>query len=140
VNGSPSGGPKNPVDPRPWVIAISNGRNLIGQTAQQFTSPPRGGFSLRPVYEVQPQAQMNPQTGQIAVSHLVVPLLLLAGLKSVDVPEGAIIIPLDELSRNERSNLMAGIENCQAMIRAARLAESGIAVPTQDQVSKIVKG
>ena len=106
-----------------WLIIISQGRTMIGKQAPLLGAPNR----ISPIFELQPQAQATPR-GELQISHLILPLLLLASIRSIDLPQGAIVIPVTGLSNNERKGLRLAISNCEQMVESARLAESGIAI------------
>lgn len=99
-----------------WVIAQTNGLTLVGR---------RMGDTLSPVYEMKPQ--IVPHQGQAMAIHPCVPVWLF-GVNSVTLPSGALVVKVDALSRQDRTELAASVEQAAQMSRGKRARESGIAV------------
>jgi hypothetical protein len=118
-----AGAPSNIQWAEDWLIIVAQGKTLIGKQSPLLGSPLR----ISPVFELQPQAQAMPN-GQIQIAHLVLPLLLLASIKAIDLPQGAIVVPVTSLSTNEKRGLRLAISNCEEMVASARAQESGIAI------------
>ncbi len=112
-----------------WVIVLAAGRSLLGK---------EDGPYLSPVYELQARMQEGPQG--VAIGHVVMPLLLLSSIRKLDVSTAPITIKVDDLSPTERKSLAGAVLRCDDMLRAMRLADSGlVAVPAGATVSKLVK-
>lgn len=99
-----------------YVIAQTNGLTLIGL---------RTGETLSPVYELKAAMQQGPQ-GQVAIGHHAFPVLLLGSLDEIDLPAGALIIPITALSKGERAGLAGAVKNAEAMATQMRAAAAGV--------------
>lgn len=106
-----------------WVIAITNGKHLLGKRMPEGGSVGMG-LRLSPVYEmrtlelvgqVHPQAPPMIQPAGWAVG----PLLDFGELTWVDVPECAIIIDATRLDEKAQASLMQGVERVQKAVSAA---------------------
>lgn len=114
----------NGVDDRPlggWVIACVGVLVLIGQP--DFESDVR--LVLRNPLELRPH-MMADQRGSVQIGHVCNPCLLLASLDRVTLPPDTLTIPLESLSLHERRQLAAAVRQGDEMIKAIRLAQSGI--------------
>lgn len=117
------------VDLKGWVIAIASGTTLIGQPVKGDVRYV-GREVLSPVYELKCSlVQGREGTG---IVHAAFPVCLLGSVRAVDVPAGAIVIPVDELSKTERRSLAAGVQNAEGMVAAMRAAESGVVLAGAD--------
>ena len=101
-----------------WIVVVAHGLTLIGK--------PQDGRRLGPVYEIKPQLQQSPQG--LAFAHLVLPFLLLADVRSVAIPEGAILVECSDLGHEMQKTLSRAILGADEMVRAMRAQASGIAL------------
>ena len=114
-----------------WVIAMVGGRCFIGpRVGGKFTADNPGAtrMKLSPVYELSRGLIQGPQ-GQLAIQNAVMPVLMLSGVDSLDLPEaGTAIIPFSVLSDGEREAMAGGVKSAESMRSQMRAAESGIVV------------
>jgi hypothetical protein len=103
-----------------YVIAQTNGLTLLGLLT---------GRTLSPVYDLKAGMQQGPG-GSINISHACFPVLLFGSLDEIDLPEGALTIPITSLSRTERAALRAVVENGEKMAQAMRAAAAGVTLAT----------
>lgn len=107
-----------------WAIVIAHGQTMIGKCA--------GVRSLSPVFAltcvmqmVQPDPRRPPQ---LMTVRQVTPLLTFPTVREIDVPSGAIVVPIEQLSRQERVELARSVDSCEQLILAMRAQESGISI------------
>lgn len=104
-----------------WVIAQSNGLTLIGC--------PDPGRYLSPVFHMQPNLVQG-QGGGAAPIHPCFPVFLLA-IDHLELPPGALIVPVETLSKPERAQLARFVEQADQMLQQMKAAASGIALAKQ---------
>lgn len=75
-----------------WVIAILGERALVGRQREG---------ELSPVFDLRSGIQLGPQ-GQLGRPCIAAPVLGFASIKSLPLPNGAILIPVVELSRDDQ--------------------------------------
>jgi hypothetical protein len=113
-NGKTNGAHSTPKLER-WLIVISNGRTLIGDP---FLTEERE-LGLSPVYELHggmvPQ-QVRPGVVQVSWSIQIWPLLGLASLDKLAIPEGGIVIEFSSLSEMERKAIAEQVAACERNI------------------------
>ena len=92
--------------------------------------------ALSPVYELisgkLPSIAMTPQGPAMVVANLapvVGPVMGLASIRSIEVPDDAILIRVNSLDDADRRAVMAAIGACEDEMRKARAAASGIVLP-----------
>ena len=147
----------NGVDASPiadWVIASTNDKLLIGKPKWNLGVPARI-VGLGPVLELQinivqtplrdPQGNLMPLKDpqgnlvpgpdgrpqaivQTQVVHTTVPVMFLSSLRSVELPEGALIVPVAELSREDRNRLLMAVKQGEAIQQNMRSADTGVAL------------
>jgi hypothetical protein len=108
-----------------WSIVVTNGLVLIGHELRCTSTEDDGTRRLQPAYELKPQLMQGPQ-GQTGIGHAVLPLLLLGSLSVVDVPEGAVWIPVASLDLAERRGMEKAVAQCEEMTQAMRRQRSGV--------------
>lgn len=109
----------NGIDPAPlagWVIAQSNGLTLIGKHV---------GTKLTPVFEMKPQLAQGRAEGFAQPMHFCFPLWLMS-ITEIELPEGAIIVPVESLGKMERLQLHKFVEAAGNMLEQMRAAAAGI--------------
>jgi hypothetical protein len=138
-----------------WVIAICQGKDLIGQphyagrplrsvggsVVGRSTDPGRIE-RLSPVFELQIKIEVlqamdvrtrqpardpqgNPMLQQRA-QYSAVPVLLLASLAGIELPEGAILIEVASLSPEDRKRVAACVAQAEGMQANMRAAETNL--------------
>jgi hypothetical protein len=104
-----------------WVIAQSNGLTLVGL-------PTYGGegkiHSLSPVLHMQQNLAQGPNGGATPI-HPCFPLFLFA-INEVQLPGGAIVIPVALLSKVERDHLAKFVEQGMEIMGQMKAAAMGI--------------
>jgi hypothetical protein len=134
-----------------WVIAICQGKDLIGQphyagrplrVAGMKAGDPGRIVSLSPVFELQIKIEVmqvmdartrqpardpqgNPMLQQRA-QYSAVPVLLLASLASIDLPDGAILIDVASLSPEDRKRMASCVAQAEGMQANMRAAETNL--------------
>jgi len=111
-----------------WVIAIAHGKTLVGlPTSDPESRPP---LKLLPVYELIAMMQLvqsrPDQPPQLMTMRQCFPLLTFPSIRVVTVPDNAIVIEVEMLSRQERRELGKAVEGCEHMIGAMRAHDAGI--------------
>ena len=101
-----------------WVIAQTNGLTLVGK---------RTGDTLSPVYEMKPQLVSH--QGRSMAVHPCLPVWLF-GVDEITLPAGAFVVEVGALSRQDRSELAAYVEQAAEMSRGKRAQESGVVLAT----------
>lgn len=118
-----------------WAIVQSNGLTLIGKVVASppmlmVTGPRRGEVvshcRLAPVFEMKTNIMQGPRGENVAV-HPCFPVWLL-GVQEIDVPDGAIVVPVESLHKTDRRGLAKFVEQAEQMMRALRAEQSGITV------------
>jgi hypothetical protein len=102
-----------------WAIVVTNGVRLVGRYTSQVwqTGQPR---TLSPVYELRPVGVMQqaaPNRPPIIVcggDNLSAPLGF-ESLDTLDVPEGAMVVPLAKMAAGERAQLAKGIDEFEKL-------------------------
>jgi len=152
----PNGADASPI--ADWVIASTNDKLLIGKPryVPPFADAhPVRVASLSPVFELQinivqtplrdPQGNLMPLKDphgnlvpgpdgrpqaivQTQVVHTTVPVMFLSSLRSVELPEGALIVPVAELSREDRNRLLMAVKQGEAIQQNMRSADTGVAL------------
>jgi hypothetical protein len=112
-----------------WIIAFSQGRTFIGRPAMT-PAPDRAPMGLLPVFELHIQPAQGPG-GQQLIHFSAFPVLLLASIRALYLPEGAILIQVSELTAPEQKRLYAAVEQGAALQEQLRLADSGIALASE---------
>lgn len=102
-----------------YVIAQVQGLTLIGLLT---------GRTLSPVYDLKAGMQQDPRNGSINIQHACFPVLLFGSIDEIDLPEGALVIPIASLSMGERRALSTAVENGSKMAQAMRAAAVGVTV------------
>ena len=118
-----------------WAIVQSNGLTLIGKVVASppmlMVTGPRSGevvsyCRLAPVFEMKTNIMQGPRGENVAV-HPCFPVWLL-GVQEIDVPDGAIVVPVESLHKTDRRGLAKFVEQAEQMMRALRAEQSGITV------------
>jgi hypothetical protein len=99
-----------------WVIAVAHGMRFVGRLQ---------GTTLDPAYELQVQMGPNGQGG-VAIAHSAIPMCLLPSWKVVTLPVGALVQPLQALSKADRDILFNAAKQAEEIARSIRSAQSGI--------------
>ena len=129
-----------------WVVAQVQGMTLIGKASRGLSECGRGSLAalghetivipvpipdewygmhvsaLSPVFELKPQMAMAREGMQIA--HPCLPLWLL-GVKSLDLPEGCVVVPCESFTRSQRVNLLRGVRAAEGLEAQFRAEEAG---------------
>jgi len=58
------------------------------------------------------------------------PILSLASLKSLPIPDGSIVTPLEDLDDFDRRSILAAINQCETQLRENRAKRAGIVTAT----------
>ena len=107
-----------------WSIVCVQGHTLIGKFSDLSRLEP--AFALTCVMQmVQPDPRQAPQ---LMTMRQVTPFLTFPSIRSIDIPFGAIIVPIETLSRKERVELARSVDSCEQLILAMRAQESGISI------------
>ena len=128
----------NPLDG--WVIAQCHGLTLLGKqatTERQVPAAIAGNGEvfgtqtakvdcLSPVFELK-TAMAQDGRGNAGPVRMAFPLFLFA-ISSVELPEGALVVPSESLSRTEQNELRRAIDVGEDMLSKAKAAASGITV------------
>ena len=103
-----------------WSLVCVAGKDLLGRLE---------GRTLRHVYQYQAQVQQLPN-GSIGIGRICLPLMMLASLDQLELPEGAgaIVLPCEGLDRDEQHQLRKAMLQCDEMVRSMRAAAAGIVV------------
>jgi hypothetical protein len=123
-----------------WSIVCVQGYTLIGKVSSlemhEATLDP--AFALTCVMQmVQPDPRQAPQ---LMTMRQVTPFLTFPSIRSIEIPLGAIIVPIETLSRKERVELARSVDSCEQLIMAMRAQESGITVaPAGAKLTPMVK-
>ena len=104
-----------------WVIAQSNGLTLVGLP---ITPGVKGDMVLRPVLNMQQNLAQGPNGGATPI-HPCFPLFLFA-INEVQLPAGAIVIPVASLSKVERDHLAKFVEQGMEIMGQMKAAAMGI--------------
>lgn len=117
-----------------WVIVLSNCKQLIGKAAETGKSKPSGEYewqlTLRPVFELNVQPVQGPQGG-VAINYTAVPVMLIASIDGLTIPDGAIVVRCETMSRSEQGRLHAAVNNAEQLQRQLRTADAGISLVTE---------
>jgi hypothetical protein len=106
------------IDLTGWVIALLGSRSLIGKP--EITA---AGLSLSPVYELTVQTVSSPK-GPLS-RRIVRPVLFLASVTDLEMPENITIIAIDKLAKNEQADLAMEVTVAEDMAKSLR---SGLAI------------
>ena len=118
-----------------WAIVQSNGLTLIGKVVASppmlMVTGPRSGevvshYRLAPVFEMKTNIMQGPRGENVAV-HPCFPVWLL-GVQEIDIPDGAIVVPVESLHATDRRGLAKFVEQAEEMMRGLRAEQSGIKV------------
>ena len=119
-----------------WAIVQSNGLTLIGKVAPPIwvrhmgEAEPRRldgqPTKLSPVFEMKTNIMQGPRGENVAV-HPCFPVWLL-GVQEIDIPDGAIVVPVESLHATDRRGLAKFVEQAEEMMRGLRAEQSGIKV------------
>ena len=107
-----------------WAIVQSNGLTLIGKVVRSV--PCQDHEKLSPVFEMKTNIMQGPRGENVAV-HPCFPVWLL-GVQEIDIPDGAIVVPVESLHKTDRRGLAKFVEQAEQMMRALRAEQSGITV------------
>lgn len=126
--------PDDPDLPEPrrvkgWVLACTAGLQLVGQFDKG---------TLEPVYEFKPQIAQTPQGLQ--VSHICLPLMMLASWRKVRLPVGTIVQPVDELSKADRDQIFRAVAQGEEMAKGLRMAQAGVVAPAAGALAAMRAG
>lgn len=147
-----NGAPLSPIGG--WVIVVVAGKDLIGQPHYERAPLSVAGskamrgtgriVSLGPVYELQIKIEVmqaidartrqparDPQGNPIIqqrTNYSGVPVLLLASLSEVMLPDGAIIIEVDTLSREDKQRMAACVAMAEQTQKNMRAAETNLSL------------
>lgn len=116
---------KNPrlIDLAKWMIAISGSKTLIGRP--RLREP-----VFDPCYELSAQIGRDPNTGIIVmIQYFATPLAGLWTWTSTELPPGAILKPVGELSRAEIDALTSAVTKCQISIEQLQANNAGLVLP-----------
>lgn len=98
-----------------WVIVLAAGRALVGRP---------DGICLSPVYDFMsgslPAIAQTPKGPAVVVATMTpnaAPVLGLASIRKVYIPDGAIVIPLSDLSEGERDAVMKAVDAVEESVR-----------------------
>jgi hypothetical protein len=110
-----------------WVIALTNGLALIGRRTTMYRDDTGAAIrTLGPVFELK-TAMAQDGRGNAGPVRMAFPLFLLS-ITEVELPDGALVIPCETLSRAEQSELRKAIDVGEDMLSKAKAAASGISV------------
>jgi hypothetical protein len=99
-----------------WAIVSVGAVTLIGKLV---------GEVLAPVFELRAAIVQTPNGNGLA--HQCFPLWLL-DVRSVKIPGGALVVPLEDLSRDARKRLANAVRGGEEFQQGIRVADSGIAL------------
>ena len=107
-----------------WAIVVSNGLTLIGKYhAKEERDLPR----LEPVLQFSTGIGEAPwRKGRAGSMHMVQRLFLLTSLKKLDIPEGAIVILMEDLSDEDRLDLGKWVALEENFTKQLRASQSGL--------------
>lgn len=109
-----------------WAIVVTNGVTLLGRKSMvDATGAARPALS--PVFALQRAIVPTPR-GTALVTQCQ-PFLALSSVTSLAIPSGAIVVPVEELSSDERKSLAEAAEEAEAMRQAISRGPSSIAMP-----------
>lgn len=110
-----------------WVLAVSNGTTFIGFPLS-ITS--ENATVLKPVFQNIAQHAVTPQ-GQLMSTHLVIPALGLLGVSELEIPKGAVIQKICDLTKEEQAMFRQRVESLVVGLRPAKAAggHSRIIIP-----------
>ncbi len=118
-----------------WAIVLAGGTRFVGRLHIQDRNV--GPHTLAPFYALDVNITPGEQRGQIRVNYMCTPLLMFASLESIDVPEGAIVIPCERLSHGERRRLNKAVREAEDAIQVIRAADAGVltarSMPVRDR-------
>jgi hypothetical protein len=100
-----------------WAIVSVGAVTLIGKQIL--------GGTLEPVYELKAALVQTPNGPGIA--HQCFPLWLL-DVRHVTVPNGALVVPVESLSRDARKRLANAVRGAEEFQQGIRVADSGISL------------
>jgi hypothetical protein len=145
-----NGTPLSPVGD--WVIAICGGKDFIGKPvyskpmsiAYNPREPPARIERLSPVFELQIKIEQmiaaDPRTGQPMrdqngnpviqqrSNYSALPVLLLSSIREVELPEGAIIVEVASLSKEDRGRMAACVAQAEQIQSSMRSADTGLSL------------
>lgn len=101
-----------------WVIALLGERALIGRQREG---------ELSPVYDLRSGIEIGPQ-GQLGRPCVAAPVLGLPSIKSLPLPNGAILIPVSELSSDDQRALNSAVTIGAEILSKMLAVYSGILV------------
>ncbi len=135
-----------------WAIVLAGGTRFVGRcerpAAKEILKAVLGDDgepiaadlrpeTLSPFYALDVNITPGEQRGQIRVNYMCTPLLMFASLESIDVPEGAIVIPCERLSHGERRRLNKAVREAEDAIQVIRAADAGVltarSMPVRDR-------
>jgi hypothetical protein len=130
-----------------WAIVVTNGMRLVGRwkSAIWETGKPR---TLSPVFELLPvqmiaQGPRNPPQIVFAGTNANSPLGYDC-IESLEIPEGALVVPVSTLSAADRTALANGIDGFEKLRAQARsnivVPSAGAAAAINGQAAKLVRG
>jgi hypothetical protein len=107
-----------------WAIVCTGGRTMIGRTHGFLDGLPA---RLEPVYDAQLGMTPDPRGSSV---HRVVFIAPLFGMSvaSVDIPAGALVVPCEALTLEERRQLAKGVEMAEQIVTATKAQAAGIVI------------
>lgn len=110
-----------------WAIVLSNGINFIGR----YHTPKLGEHAtLSPVFQFTCGIGEAPwRKGRPSPVYMTQRVLLLGSLKKITVPESAIVIPMEDLDTEERTELGRWVQFEETFTKNLRLQQSGLSIP-----------
>lgn len=84
------------------------------------------GLRMSPVYALNVDVRPGAKPGMLTINYFCTPLLMLSSLQSVDLTGSPILIPCEQLSREERKRLRNAVTHADEAIRQLRAADAGV--------------
>lgn len=123
-----------------WAIVFSNGKSFLGELSPGDGRAPSSvegwseiSFWLEPVFElidkgIVGQPAPNSPTFVIPQGHIIADVQGYVSIRRVFIPRGAIIIPMTELSREDRKDCANAARIMKEQQAAKRAAQAGVSV------------
>lgn len=137
----------NPIIVRPdqWDIVTSNGVTMIGIPYSSEGNAPEGpgGFRLEPVFAFVGMFHQSAPAGpglppQLSRAYQVLPLYASGSIKGQDIPPGALITHVRDLSEGEKAAISGALAAAIDFVDGMRAQEPGIRPPPKGAGLRLV--
>lgn len=109
-----------------WVIALIGGSTFIGREVTPY--------ALAPVYAL--NVNIRATDKGVVVNYVATPVLMLASLAELELPQSAVIIGCERLTHAERKRLHSAVRTAEENVQHMRAADAGLLLANKMPVAK----